>query len=55
MKIKTLALGAKAETYTFPKGAILNDLFEKWRYPKREETVFINKSRVSDFNTPLKK
>lgn len=54
MKIKAFALGADLKTFTLLKGALLRDLLNKWRYPRKDESIFVNNNRVLNFNIPLK-
>lgn len=54
MKIKAVSIATAVRTFTLPKGAILSDLLRKWRYPRKYESIFINKQMISNFNTRLK-
>ncbi len=54
MKIKAVSFGTKVKTFTFKKGAVLSDLLKKWRYPRKNESVFINTDKMFDFNASLK-
>jgi hypothetical protein len=54
MKIKAFALGENLRTFTLLKSALLRDLLNKWRYPRNDESIFVNNNRILNFDVSLK-